>query len=151
MQKARALLSCDLAELCNHAALRAQRLAIGRRVTASQARGLINALGSGPGRRQPARRRDELARYLAWRELRAKEDDAWKKLARRLTAEIGELEARCRDAVEGRRQAEIGYWQKHIEVLKEAQDWLELRVLEAFVHAYVREATAPGAAKEERK
>jgi hypothetical protein len=139
-RKARALLSLQLAELRRDAVIRAEKLAeIGCKVSPTQINGLANALGVGPQRRTPDRRRQELARYLAWRAYRASEKKgAWVGLAEQIKEQISALEVRCADDVEQLRQDEESYWTAHAAALERSRTWLVIETLETFVHALER-------------
>jgi hypothetical protein len=137
--KAQVLLGPARVALCQRAALEAQMLAEqGAMVNTSQIRGLVNALGLGPGRRKPEQRRMELARYLAWRAHRASENGGWARLAPAIQARVGNLETSCREEVAQLSRDEQGYWSQHGKALQVAQAWLEIEVLETFVHTLAR-------------
>ena len=138
-QRARAFLARALLSLQRTAQEKACALAAaGLGVSATQIHGLANALSAGPQRRTPAQRRLALARYLAWRADRAKDEGGWRRLARLLNEQIAQLEARCGSEVNKVRTAEAGYWQAHPAALAEEQAELEIRVLETFVHTLAR-------------
>ncbi len=140
-QWARAQLAAAGLTLNHEATQAAQALAAaGVGINPSQLRGLVNALGAGPNRRQPAERRRELARYLAWRASRAKSHAGWDRLAEPLKQHILALEGRCREMVAEIRAADAGYWATYPTALQEEQVRLEIQVLETFVHALAREA-----------
>ncbi len=140
-QRARALLARAGLTLNHEATQAAQALvAAGVGVNPSQLRGLVNALGAGPARRQPAERHRELARYVAWRATRAKPHTGWDRLAEPIKEQILALEGRCQEMTAEVRTADAGYWATYPMALQEEQVQLELRVLETFVHALAREA-----------
>lgn len=142
VQRAKALLAPAALRLDLIAQQAAQAVAAaGLGVSASQVRGLANALAAGPQRRTLASRRMALARYLVWRARRAKPGDAWERLAPVLLEQIAELEARCRSEADQVRRRDQGYWEAHGQALAEEQAELEQRVLETFVHTLARIAT----------
>ena len=109
-------------------------------LSASQIRGLTNAVGPGPGRRTPADRRRELARFLAWQTHRATgEGVSWMEGLRQA---IVSLEQRCADVVDKERRSQATRWQTHAAALKTAEEWLTMEVLEIFLHALERELIA---------
>jgi len=143
-QRATALLTADQAELQRLAVLSAERLAAAvAAVGGSQIRGLDNALGAGPERRAPQARLAELAAYLAWRGHRAaKSGGGWAQLADQLVAAISDLERQCRAAVEKKKEKEAGYWKAYAGALQTAGARLEIEIIETFVNALARAATA---------
>lgn len=141
--RARALLAAHLPRLQWQAIKQAESLAdAARSLSASQVRGLSNALAPGPQQRLGSLRLDALARYLAWRALRSAEGGAWHGLAPQITGAIVELEQSCRHEVEELRSKQPIVWQQNTKALQSALDWLELEVIETFLHALERLATA---------
>jgi len=63
-------------------------------------RGLINAVGTGPGRRQPKQRLDSLKRYLAWRKHKAGEEGPWDRAITQITRHLTDLEAEVDDLLD---------------------------------------------------
>lgn len=63
-------------------------------------RGLVNAVGAGPGRRQPKERLDSLKRYLAWRKHRAGEDNPWNRAVGQIASDLTSLETDVTDLVD---------------------------------------------------
>lgn len=138
-QKARAAFMGQAERLSRQILLRAESVAENLSAASpSHVRGLINAFGSGPGRRTPAARRASLATFLAWRAHRDAEA-AWVEAVR--TA-IVELEQQCEAAVRRVRRSQTGYWDAHADALTDGGAWLRMEVLETFLHALERRTIA---------
>lgn len=141
-QEARAVLMARLTGLRKEAILKAEDLTEALSdLSASQVRGLVNALGIGPGRRTAGARRGELARFLAWRAHRsAGEGASWVNQVRQA---ITSLEERCTAEVGEERRKREGFWRTHAATLEAGEVWLQMEVLETFLHALERRVMSP--------
>lgn len=116
-------------------------------LTASQVRGLVNAVAATNQRRTVAERRRSLAYYLAWRRQRArkKEDEApsaqnalWATAADQVADAITELEQECKGAIDAVRKQQAGFWTQHEALLTTLEQQIIVQATEEFIHLLTR-------------
>ncbi|MBM4430338.1 MAG: hypothetical protein FJ026_08350 [Chloroflexi bacterium] len=102
----------------------------------SQVRGLSNSLAPGPERHEPAERLGELARYLAWRQKKAKEGQGWHKAAETIKDYIQYLEVTASEVLNRAQEALPLPPLSESEHLRRQRE-IHLRLVEEYVYVLV--------------